>query len=100
LAGNSAVQAIALLMQKGVPESHIIFLNLISVSFHNFYPFSQARGLYKTRSAAVSPLFYHEIVGDKVSDKLMPKKTYIAGTGRNSRRVQAFPSFEDCDIGD
>ncbi|KAH8965611.1 hypothetical protein BDL97_04G126400 [Sphagnum fallax] len=28
--GNSAVQAIALLMQKGVPESHIIFLNLIS----------------------------------------------------------------------
>lgn len=29
-AGNSAVQAIELLMQKGVPESHIIFLNLIS----------------------------------------------------------------------
>jgi uridine kinase len=31
--GNSAVQAIELLIQKGVPESHIIFLNLISVSF-------------------------------------------------------------------
>jgi hypothetical protein len=30
--GNSAVQAIELLIQKGVPESHIIFLNLISVS--------------------------------------------------------------------
>ncbi|KAH7292703.1 hypothetical protein KP509_29G081900 [Ceratopteris richardii] len=28
--GNSAVQAIELLVQKGVPESHIIFLNLIS----------------------------------------------------------------------
>jgi hypothetical protein len=30
--GNSAVQAIELLIRKGVPESHIIFLNLISVS--------------------------------------------------------------------
>lgn len=30
--GNSANQAIELLIQKGVPESHIIFLNLISVS--------------------------------------------------------------------
>lgn len=28
--GNSAVQAISLLLQKGVPESNIIFLNLIS----------------------------------------------------------------------
>ncbi|KAJ7562561.1 hypothetical protein O6H91_03G074400 [Diphasiastrum complanatum] len=28
--GNSAVQAIQLLLQKGVPENHIIFLNLIS----------------------------------------------------------------------
>ncbi|XP_020531167.1 uridine kinase-like protein 4 isoform X2 [Amborella trichopoda] len=28
--GNSAVQAISLLIQNGVPESHIIFLNLIS----------------------------------------------------------------------
>ncbi|EFJ31180.1 hypothetical protein SELMODRAFT_440038 [Selaginella moellendorffii] len=28
--GNSAVQAIQLLVDKGVPESHIIFLNLIS----------------------------------------------------------------------
>lgn len=28
--GNSAVQAIELLVQKGVPEAHIIFLNLIS----------------------------------------------------------------------
>jgi hypothetical protein len=33
VSGNSAVQAIELLIQKGVPESHIIFLNLISVSF-------------------------------------------------------------------
>lgn len=32
LAGNSANQAIELLIQKGVPESYIIFLNLISVS--------------------------------------------------------------------
>jgi hypothetical protein len=31
--GNSAVQAISLLIQKGVPESNIIFLNLISVSY-------------------------------------------------------------------
>lgn len=30
--GNSAVQAISLLVRKGVPESNIIFLNLISVS--------------------------------------------------------------------
>jgi uridine kinase len=30
VSGNSAVQAIELLIQKGVPESHIIFLNLIS----------------------------------------------------------------------
>ncbi|KAK8608655.1 hypothetical protein V6N13_024072 [Hibiscus sabdariffa] len=30
--GNSANHAIELLIQKGVPESHIIFLNLISVS--------------------------------------------------------------------
>ncbi|GFS31721.1 uridine kinase-like 4 [Actinidia rufa] len=28
--GNSAVQAISLLIKKGVPESNIIFLNLIS----------------------------------------------------------------------
>lgn len=34
--GNSANQAIELLIQKGVPESHIIFLNLISVSFFRF----------------------------------------------------------------
>lgn len=32
LTGNSANQAIELLIQKGVPESYIIFLNLISVS--------------------------------------------------------------------
>lgn len=32
LAGNSASQAIELLTRKGVPESRIIFLNLISVS--------------------------------------------------------------------
>lgn len=30
--GNSACQAIELLIQKGVPEAHIVFLNLISVS--------------------------------------------------------------------
>ena len=30
--GNSAVQAISLIIRKGVPESNIIFLNLISVS--------------------------------------------------------------------
>ncbi|GKV52521.1 hypothetical protein SLEP1_g59099 [Rubroshorea leprosula] len=30
LAGSSANQAIELLIQKGVPVSHIIFLNLIS----------------------------------------------------------------------
>lgn len=36
--GNSANQAIELLIQKGVPESHIIFLNLISVSVYSqFY---------------------------------------------------------------
>ncbi|KAL8553261.1 hypothetical protein ACS0TY_001793 [Phlomoides rotata] len=29
--GNSANQAIELLIQKGVPEAHIIFLNLISI---------------------------------------------------------------------
>jgi uridine kinase len=33
--GNSAVQAIRLLISKGVPESNIIFLNLISVSLTN-----------------------------------------------------------------
>lgn len=33
LEGNSANHAIELLRQKGVPESHIIFLNLISVSY-------------------------------------------------------------------
>lgn len=33
--GNSASQAIELLIQKGVPEFHIIFLNLISVG-NNF----------------------------------------------------------------
>jgi uracil phosphoribosyltransferase len=32
LVGNSAMKAIELLIQKGVPESQIIFLNLISVS--------------------------------------------------------------------
>lgn len=32
VSGNSAVQAIELLLRKGVPEAHIIFLNLISVS--------------------------------------------------------------------
>lgn len=31
--GNSAVQAISLLIKKGVPESNIIFLNLISVCY-------------------------------------------------------------------
>lgn len=33
--GNSAVQAISLLISKGVPEPNIIFLNLISVSLHS-----------------------------------------------------------------
>lgn len=33
--GNSAVQAISLLLKKGVPESNIIFLNLISVSYYS-----------------------------------------------------------------
>lgn len=39
--GNSAIKAITVLLSKGVPESNIIFLNLISVSFNyvvlNFY---------------------------------------------------------------
>jgi hypothetical protein len=35
------------------------------------------RGLYETRSAAVSPLFYHEIVGDKVSELINAKKKLI-----------------------
>ncbi|CAN1153623.1 Uridine kinase-like protein 3 [Linum perenne] len=30
--GNSAVKAVSLLLSKGVPESNIIFLNLIAVS--------------------------------------------------------------------
>lgn len=30
--GNSAVEAISLVIKKGVPECNIIFLNLISVS--------------------------------------------------------------------
>lgn len=37
--GNSAVQAISLLLKKGVPETNIIFLNLISVSY--FTPYLQ-----------------------------------------------------------
>nr|KJB13977.1 hypothetical protein B456_002G103600 [Gossypium raimondii] len=36
--GNSAVQAISLLIKKGVPESNIIFLNLISVSYCWYKP--------------------------------------------------------------
>lgn len=35
LTGNSAVKAISLLISKGVPESHIIFLNLIAVNNAN-----------------------------------------------------------------
>lgn len=35
--GNSAVQAISLLLQKGVQEANIIFLNLISVSSNTFW---------------------------------------------------------------
>lgn len=31
--GNSAVKAISLLLSKGVPESNILFLNLIAVSY-------------------------------------------------------------------
>jgi uridine kinase len=31
--GNTASQAIELLIKKGVPESRIIFLNLVSVSY-------------------------------------------------------------------
>lgn len=31
--GNTASQAIDLLIKKGVPESRIVFLNLISVSY-------------------------------------------------------------------
>ena len=31
--GNTASEAIELLIKKGVPESQIIFLNLISVSY-------------------------------------------------------------------
>lgn len=34
--GNSAVKAISLLLSKGVPESSIIFLNLIAVSQLSF----------------------------------------------------------------
>lgn len=42
LTGNSAAKAISLLLSKGVPESNIIFLNLIAVSLaqkHAFHPF-------------------------------------------------------------
>ncbi|CAK9180429.1 unnamed protein product [Ilex paraguariensis] len=35
--GNSAVKAISLLLSKGVPESNIIFLNLIAVSHSSLY---------------------------------------------------------------
>lgn len=35
--GNSAIKAITVLLSKGVPESNIIFLNLISVSLIMWY---------------------------------------------------------------
>ena len=53
LEGNSANQAIELLIQKGVPESHIIFLNLISVSV-------EAKAL--CFSLSLSTNYYYNIV--------------------------------------
>lgn len=72
--GNSASQAIELLIQKGVPESHIIFLNLISVSVKSRNYFSLYLPVTNSQSR-------------------------YAGSRRNPLRLQTVSIVEDCDIG-
>ncbi len=70
VSGNSAVQAIELLIQKGVPESHIIFLNLISVSFF----------LYMTKFLSNSYLSQQSCILKPQKKKLMGRCRPLQGT--------------------
>ena len=77
--GNSANQAIDLLIRKGVPEDRIIFLNLISVC-----------------------LFAHWMVVLLVISFFVCMTSSFLGAGswRDSMRLQAISIGEDCNIRD
>ena len=79
-AGNSANQAIDLLIQKGVPESHIIFLNLISVS-----------------SFTLSKLVDHSNYQILMS---IYSLRWSSGPGGNSLCLQTIPVLENCHFRD
>lgn len=79
LEGNSANQAIELLIQKGVPESHIIFLNLISVSVK----------LINQR------YFIAQLVLSVTHSQPIP---HPAGSRGNPLRLQTVSKVEDCDV--
>lgn len=82
--GNSAVQAISLLIRKGVPESNIIFLNLISVS--NFGYLIVCFGSFWGVSYSICDFPF-----------LM---TVLPGTTRCAYGMQKLPKNKDSDIWD
>lgn len=87
LAGNSAVEAISLLIKKGVQESNILFLNLISVS-----PFPLVF-ISITRLDR-----WNYIFSNYYSHFPIPVST--PGTSRSSCGLQTFPQNKDRDIWD
>ena len=73
VAGHSAVQAIELLVRKGVPEDHIIFLNLISVNplqSLQYFPGSQCLNTLKLNA------FFHNVLKPNVCRSLVISLLY------------------------
>ncbi|XVF70945.1 hypothetical protein PTKIN_Ptkin11bG0203000 [Pterospermum kingtungense] len=76
--GNSAVQAISLLIKKGVPESNIIFLNLISNTFNK----SNLSSSSSTRTKTGFDMSCHLVMKHNKSEELIKNAKYIATPGK------------------
>eukprot|EP00850_Spirogloea_muscicola_P024153 SM000456S16100 [mRNA] locus=s456:3467:8651:- [translate_table: standard] len=110
--GNSAVQAIELLINKGVPESHIIFLNLISVEsqtrIHSDLPPTSVRSsLSYAEHVAEAPEGIHivckrfptlKIVTSEIDHSINDKWRVVPGMGEFGDRY--FGTIDDDDGGD
>ncbi|XP_049375781.1 uridine kinase-like protein 3 isoform X1 [Solanum verrucosum] len=88
--GNSAVQAISLLLKKGVPESNILFLNLISVSSLN-YPVQALHSFQLSATTTCGVQFATEFLNNNCFSLKL-------GTSRSTCGVQAVSKNKDCDI--
>jgi len=93
LEGNSANQAIELLIQKGVPEAHIIFLNLISVSVKSYISIFRSFVNVEAKDLIMYLLLY-------LFASLFPSSwpCFLTGAGGNPLCLQTFSSIENCDV--